>query len=314
MSIAKKLLKSRKLIFEELYTQDDSAVLSLKLFLISLAGIAIYGIAMGTYHSDPLLWLIMGGKILLVLFGSVILAVPTLYTILSMRGSKSTFVQVITLILGALATSGLIMLSLVPIVWFFTLSTQNMYVLILMNMFMVGFSVLFGLIFLVQGVVYEHKGTSALAQTGATAVLLVWVALAAIVSLQMVYNVRPFFHEGPGYIKVNTSQEMSLQDISQFTSENGLQWICASDDQGCLEYYAVSHTQTTYDENGYIIENTELGANEIKNRNYFYAIMPFEGIESKWVHNFEKKKNIERVEFVNEDVIDESDRIEKPLF
>lgn len=314
MSIAKKLLKHRSAIFEELYTKEHSFSLSLQLLLISFAGLAIYGIAMGTFHNDPMLWIVMGGKLLLVLFGSVLLAVPTLYTILSMRGSRSSFVQVLTLIFGALATTGLIMLSLVPIVWFFTLSTQSLYILILMNLFMVGFSVLFGLIFLVQGVVYENKNATTLAQTGAAAILFAWVVLTSIVSLQMMYNLRPFFHQSEGYAKITLEEKASLDDIRDLTSDLGLVWICEDGDSGCLEYFETTYEQPLYDADGRAIESNEKKQLAKKDRKYFYAIMPYEFIESEWKKEMEEKDNIIKVEFVPGSTIDKTDRTEDRFF
>lgn len=298
MSIAKKLLKHRKSIFEELYAKENSLQLSLTLLLISFSGIFIYGVAMGTYHAEPLLWLGMGLKLLLVLFGSTLLAVPALFTILSMRGSNNSFVQVITLIIGALATSGLIMLSLVPIVWFFTLSTQGITVLIFMNMFLIGFSVLFGLAFLVQGVNYEHRESTTLQKTGASFVLFLWLFLVFIVSLQMVYNLRPFFHEGNGYVKITLEEETDLDEISTFASSRSLPLLCGEGDEFCTGGGFYSQERTEYIDNG-IDHSILVDESPDGTRVYFYSQMPFNEVESHFKQRMEKMKEVEEVEFVN---------------
>lgn len=188
-----RLLKHKEELFQQLSQPQTWNKTVLELLLVGLLGAGIFGAIMSTedphwWHAWELSW-----KMVVTVWGPIALCTPALYVFSSLRGVKITLSQLVFLLIGSLATSGLVLASLSPLSWFFTWTTDNIEFVKGMNGVMVGLSLLFGLFFLGQGFLHLYKAHK---QTGARLaldVLFLWFILLIVVVVQMSQKLSPWY-------------------------------------------------------------------------------------------------------------------------
>ncbi len=120
----------------------------------------IYGVFMGLYGatrpdtSSFLQLLATTLKVPLLFLLTLCVTFPSLYVFSALAGSRLKFEQTLRLLLAAVAINLALLASLGPVVGFFTLSTQSYPFMIVLNVIMLGFSGLWGLIFLRRALVH----------------------------------------------------------------------------------------------------------------------------------------------------------------
>jgi len=195
-SIIKTLLKDKQKIYEQLFHEEQWNSLAAKFLAISIFGIAFYGLVMGTYVDEWQHWLKISYKAVVLIWGSIILCVPSLYVFTSIKGSSLSLKQIIFLLLGALSTTGIVLIGFLPIVWFFTWCTKEMVIIRAMHDFVIFLSLGFGLIFLGQGLNYQIENNKKVSYTG---VLFLWLIVLIAVLGQMAVKLSPWFSSFKGW-------------------------------------------------------------------------------------------------------------------
>lgn len=188
-----RLLKHKEELFQQLHQPHTWNKTALELLLVGLLGAGIFGAIMSTedphwWHTWELSW-----KMMVTLWGPVALCTPALYIFSSLRGVKIALSQLVFLLIGSLATSGLVLASLSPLSWFFTWTTDNIEFVKGMNGVMVGFGLLFGLFFLGQGFLHLYKKHKEEGARSGVDILFLWFILLIVVVVQMSQKLAPWY-------------------------------------------------------------------------------------------------------------------------
>lgn len=189
------LLKNKQEVFK--HALDDklwNRILG-ELLLVSFIGFALFGVAIASQYPEAKRIFELSWKMIALMWGSIALCAPSLYVFSSLRSSNLTARQVLYIIVAAMATSGVVLLALVPISWFFTWTTSEVGFIQVMNAAMVGLSTVFGLLFLGKAIIEVHKMNAPESTTKpAVDVLLVWLVLFLVVAAQMSQKLGPWYH------------------------------------------------------------------------------------------------------------------------
>ncbi|NEO33872.1 MAG: actin-binding WH2 domain-containing protein [Symploca sp. SIO3C6] len=182
------ILRAQTALFEQIHTQQGlpRIIASMSVLCALLSG--MYGLTMGLDHSIfqsisaaiklPVLFMLTG-----------IICLPSLYIFNVLLGQKFRFLQTAALMAMTLATTTILLASLAPIAFFFSLTTQEYNFLQLMHMAVFG---LCG----VYGVQYLYRGCSYIAfrmnQPLNNLLLRIWIIVYALVGMQLGWRLRPF--------------------------------------------------------------------------------------------------------------------------
>jgi hypothetical protein len=189
------LLKNKTAIYQNLFQPHQWGRVMIEFMLMACLGIGVFGIVMGTISPQWQHWLLVGGNLIILLWGSIALCTPSLFVFSAMRGSSIKLSQMIYLLLGGLATSGIVLLALTPLTWFFTWTTTELDFIRIMNGFFIGIALVFGLFFFGQGLMYVYKENKAknIQTSSAVDILFFWFFLLLIVVAQMSMKLGPWY-------------------------------------------------------------------------------------------------------------------------
>lgn len=198
------LLKNKQQIFNSVHRPHEWNNYAVQFMLVGILGIAAYGVVMATYNpSWKEVWE-FAWKMVVTVWGPIAICTPSLYVFSAVRGSTIKVTELVYLLLGAIATSGIVLLAFAPITWFFTWTMEDIEIIRVMNVFLVALGIGFGLVFMQQGFMsLEKKHSSAeqgsaverFKQLGSAAsVLLVWFILLLVVTAQMANELGPWFN------------------------------------------------------------------------------------------------------------------------
>lgn len=140
------------------------------------------------WHTWELSW-----KMMVTLWGPIALCTPALYVFSSLRGVRISINQLVFLLIGSLATAGLVLASLSPLSWFFTWTTDTLEFIKIMNGFMVGLGLLFGLFFLGQGFLHLYRTHKSDGVRSGIDILFLWFVLLIVVVVQMSQKLAPWY-------------------------------------------------------------------------------------------------------------------------
>jgi hypothetical protein len=158
---------------------------------LTLAGLcALYGAAAGAY-AGPLQSLSAAIKLPTLFFGTLAICFPGFYVIQVFVGSRLRFAQVLTLVLGALALTAVLLAAIVPVTAFFLLTGANYYFLELLHVVIVLGAGLAGMAVLHEGLSFACEKRGVYPRKAMT-IMKVWAVLFAFVGVQMAWNLRPF--------------------------------------------------------------------------------------------------------------------------
>lgn len=189
------LLKNKEAIYNTLTDPKQWPKYIVHFVLIALLGMAAFGLVMGTYvphwwHSLNLAW-----KTIVLIWGPLAICTPSLFVFGAIRGSRITLSQLLFLLSGALATSGIVLLALTPLTWFFTWTTETSIFLRVMNGMFIGLALAFGMFFFSKGLLYIHKQlrTENTSSSISIDVVVLWFILLIIVVAQMSIKLGPWY-------------------------------------------------------------------------------------------------------------------------
>ena len=152
------------------------------LALVTVAGCALFGFAVGSFV-DLRVAALDAAKMVGIAAFSLVLCYPTLYVFANISGSRLSAARLAFLGLVFTATLGSLLAALSPILWLFSVSTENVAFIVVLSCVLAALSFAFVL-----------RPVVAAAQKGIvakTAGLHLWLVVFAIVALQAVTLVRP---------------------------------------------------------------------------------------------------------------------------
>ncbi len=184
------LLSDRERFFEEVV---DRRKLPQKLkhgalTIVLLSG--LFGLVAGAY-SGPFQAASAALKLPFLFFATIVVCFPAFYVVQVLVGSRLRLLQVVVLVVAALALTSVLLAAFVPITAFFLMTGANYYFQHLLNIVLAGVAGLFGMYALHDGlsVVCEKRGVY---PKKALTIMRVWAVLFAFVGIQLAWNLRPF--------------------------------------------------------------------------------------------------------------------------
>ena len=187
------LLRAQTALFEQIFTQRELPRIILSMSVLSTLLAGVYGVVMGMYNG-PLQAIASGVKLPILFLLTAIICIPSLYTFNVLLGQSFKFLQTVTLMVMTIGTTTILLASLAPIAFFFTLTTQNYQFILLLHVLIFGLCGIYGVRYLYRGCAYL---AFRLEQPLNTLLLRIWIAIYAIVGMQLGWRLRPFIgHDG----------------------------------------------------------------------------------------------------------------------
>ncbi len=151
---------------------------------------ALYGAAAGAY-AGPVQAVAAAVKLPLLFLGTLAICFPGFFVIQVLVGSRLRLSQVLTLVLGALSLTAILLAAVVPITAFFLLTGANYYFLTLLHVVIVLGAGLVGMAALHDGLAFACEKRGVYPKKAMT-IMKVWAVLFAFVGIQMAWNLQPF--------------------------------------------------------------------------------------------------------------------------
>ncbi len=161
---------------------DEDAAIPPRLFLLGIVGTLVYGLVVASF-SGGMQWWAAPLKLTLGLLLSVLLCTPSLFVFAALAGAQLQPRQLVNLLGGLLGLSGLLLVSLGPVAWVFSQSTQSAAFMGTIHWVFWFVSVGFGLRLVGRGL--RLLGARSGGAFG------VWAIIFLLVTLQMATTVRP---------------------------------------------------------------------------------------------------------------------------
>jgi hypothetical protein len=184
------LLGDRERFFEEVVDHKD---LGRKLRYAAFTVLALsgfFGLVAGAY-SGSFQAVSAAIKLPVLFFVTFAVCFPAFYIVQVLVGSRLKLLQVMVLVVAALALTSVLLAAFVPITAFFLITGADYYFQHLLNIALAGAAGLFGMWALHDGlaVVCEKRGVY---PRKALTIMRVWAVLFAFVGVQLAWNLRPF--------------------------------------------------------------------------------------------------------------------------
>jgi len=195
-TIIERILRDRTIFFSEIRDNADLWAKCRAMLISCITFFAIYGAVMGA-SSGFLQALSSLVKLPILFLVTFIICAPSLYFFNLLFGSKQTLLQHVALMLTAMTTTSVLLLSLAPVTVFFLLTSSQYSFFKLLNVLFFAIAGSMGLIFLRQGIVVTGEANDAEGARARRTVLILWMFLYAFVGSQMAWILSPFMGE-PG--------------------------------------------------------------------------------------------------------------------
>lgn len=191
LTVIETILRNRVFFFSEIRGEKKLGEKLLDMLVSCVVFLAIYGGVMGASHS--LAQAISSAVKLPILFlVTLIICTPSLHFFNILFGSKQKLMQTITVILTAMTTTSVILVSFAPITLFFLLTSRNYPFFLLLNVLFFAIGGVMGLIFLGEGVHMISESDNNEGVGARRTIFILWVLLYAFVGSQMAFTLSPF--------------------------------------------------------------------------------------------------------------------------
>ncbi len=160
--------------------QAASALVSLA--LLAFAGLAVYGIVVGSF-SGGAQWWAAPAKLVLGSFLCAAICFPSLFIFVSQSGAQTRVRHVLGMLLGMLASTALLLAGFAPVAWIFTQSSTTVSLLAPLHYLVWAVSLFASVRFLKAGLLRWQARRGA--RTG------LWITIFVLCCLQMSVTLRP---------------------------------------------------------------------------------------------------------------------------
>ncbi|HEX2622353.1 MAG TPA: hypothetical protein VHL11_19475, partial [Phototrophicaceae bacterium] len=194
LSVVERILRTRQEFFAEIRGEVRLQQKIVAMMVASATFLGIYGGVMGAASGNsPILQaLSSGGKLPLLFLITLIICTPSLYFFSLLFGSRQTISQNIALILTAVTTTSVLLVSFAPVALFFLTTGGNYHFVKLLHVGVFAISGLMGVVFLREGLAASVDAANPEGQQARRTVFLAWIVLYAFVGMQMAWTLRPF--------------------------------------------------------------------------------------------------------------------------
>ena len=160
-----------------------------QVILISAAAL-VYGIIMGSYNGFTQA-LSSGVKLVLLIFLTLFICLPSFYIVQLLLGSKIRLRQITIILLGSFLMLTTILVAFAPIVLFFQLSGSPYAFLQLLHFFVFVFAGIWSMRAVVETLKIACEKKNIYPKIGIT-IFRLWIFILAFVGIQLSWNLRPF--------------------------------------------------------------------------------------------------------------------------
>jgi hypothetical protein len=192
--IIETILRNRIFFFDEIRGNIKLRDKIIAMLLSCALFLGIYGAVMGSSAS----WMqALSSAIKLPILFLITLAIctPSLHFFSILFGSKQNLPQTIGVILTAMTTTGVILVSFAPVTLFFILTTRSYAFLLLLNVLFFVIAGIMGLLFLRQGIQMIGESDNLQGLQTRYWIFQCWIVLYAFVGSQMAFVLSPFVGE-----------------------------------------------------------------------------------------------------------------------
>jgi hypothetical protein len=189
--IIETILRNRLFFFGEVRGSKNLGQKTLDMMISCLVFFALYGAVMGASHS-ALQALSSAVKLPMLFLITLLICTPSLHFFNILFGSKQTLPQTIALVLTAMSTTAVLLVSFAPVTLFFLLTSRNYPFFLLLNVAFFTIGGVMGIVFLRQGfeIISESDNNDSISTR--RLIFTIWILLYAFVGSQMAYTLSPF--------------------------------------------------------------------------------------------------------------------------
>lgn len=191
LTIVETILRDRQAFFDEIRQSLRLREKSIAMLVTSVAFLALYGAVMGSTHSLPQA-LSAAVKLPALFLATLAICAPTLYFFNLIFGSNQSLSQNVALMLTAITTTAVVLLSFAPIVLFFLLTSSNYQFFKLLNVAVFAIAGIIGVRFLSQGMRALSVSGGGDGARARMRVVQLWIFVYAFVGSQVAWTLRPF--------------------------------------------------------------------------------------------------------------------------
>ena len=191
LTIIETILRNRIFFFGEIRGEKNLGEKLLDMLISCVVFLAIYGGVMGASHSVAQA-ISSAIKLPILFLVTLIICTPSLHFFNILFGSKQKLMQTVTVILTAMTTTSVILVSFAPITLFFLLTSRNYAFFLLLNVFFFTIGGIMGLVFLGEGVAMISESDNNEGLKARRTIFFLWILLYAFVGSQMAFTLSPF--------------------------------------------------------------------------------------------------------------------------
>lgn len=195
LAVGSGILRAQGAVARDLMRDRRGATYLGGLALLALAATAIYGAILGSF-SGPQQMVFAAIKFPLVILGSCAICLPSFHVFNALMGARVNLLQSANAVLLLAAAAGLILLACAPVVWFFSISTDDgaRGFMVALHLLTLGVAGLFGIHLLWRVHRYALFKDGARFTDGR--VLALWLGVFLLVSAQLAHFVGPLLAGG----------------------------------------------------------------------------------------------------------------------
>jgi hypothetical protein len=180
---------------------------AMRLFAGSLGCCALYGAGSGFFAGGAQI-AIAAVKAPLIVAGSALLCLPSLYVFGLLAGASLTRARFTVTLVGFVGMLALVLIGLLPIEWLFSVSTQSLAFAVWLHLALWSVALMFGARFLRAALPEVPRGG-----------VLLWLAMFCVVSFQVATFMRPTLWREPNAPVIEHGKLFFLDHFSQVTRD-----------------------------------------------------------------------------------------------
>ena len=191
LAIVERIFRDRFTFFAEIREEVELREKIVSMLIASFVFLALYGGVMGASNSIPQVFT-SALKLPALFVITLVICAPSLYFFNILFGSQQTILQNIALILTAMTTTAVLLVSLAPVTLFFLTTTSEYQFFKLLNVSIFAISGAMGLVFLKQGFENSVDAENEQGRGSRRLLFVLWMFLYGFVGTQMAWTLRPF--------------------------------------------------------------------------------------------------------------------------